>query len=275
MQTNRERYYMYTIFIESEMIESLEFKDPDGNPVLRLNVVKPGVDEVPISAIYIATREEMQVLAFLINQKHGDSVQVKQASDIHNATAIGEINLVGKFMNGDVLADERVLFKAIEDWQNAGKTKVSLCFFNPVSLTYPDGMEHLIHTTVLTVVNTIRSVNIEVEYEIIAPLNVVGVYDKVREHFGENIKVSPIPVSLASIKQFDGVWDLSTITPIDNSSEIVLDFMGVPKTNIKEKTNDRVNEKCDKSMQEDIAKSPIGIWAKIWSQILRLFGIRL
>jgi hypothetical protein len=266
---------MYTIFIESNDISNLEFKDSNGKPVLQLNVVKPGADEVPVSAIYLATKEEMQVVAYLVDQKYGDKVRVKQASDTHNRLAISEISLVGKFMNGDVLAEGDVLFEAINKWKEAGVEKVSLCFFNPVALTFPDGMEHLVHTSILSIVNAIRSAELEVSYTLIAPLNVEGVYNKVKEHFGDDVHVRPIPASLGELKAFDGVWDLSSISSIDNSSEVVLDLLGVPMTDIKETNNDSDNTKSTDAVPENSTGATISIWIQIWRKVLRMFGIRL
>lgn len=266
---------MHTIFIESDTVETLEFKDSGGKPLLTLNVVKIGADEVPTSAIYQTTSEEMQVLAYLINKKHGEQVQVKQASVEHNQAALGQLNLIGKFMAGDSLSDGTVLFKAIKTWKQSGLKKVSLCFFNPVALTYPDGMEHLVHTSILSVVNAIRSEGLEVEYTVVMPMNVQGVAGKVADHFGDQVISQPIPISLEDLMAYDGVWDLSTITPIDNASEVVLELLGVPTINSQETHNDSSNTESAHAVPENSATAPVGLWLKIWRQILRLFGVRV
>ena len=266
---------MHTIFIESDVQDKLEFKDPSGNPILTLDVVKIGADNVPTSAIYLSTTEEMQVLAYLVNKKHGEDVRVKQASDEHNTAALGKIPLIGKFMDGKTMSDGRVLFKAIAEWKEQGLEKVSLCFVNPVALTYPDGMEHLVHTSIISVINAIRSEGFEVEYTIQVPINVQGVFDKVREHFGPDVSTKPIPASLHDLSSYDGVWDLSTLTPIDNVSEIVLDLMGVPSITNQENDDDSLNGESTQAVSEDNAESPVSVWIKIWRKILRLFGVRV
>ena len=108
---------MHTIFIESDVQDKLEFKDQNGVPILSLDVVKIGADNVPTSAIYLSTSEEMQVLAYLVNKKHGDEVRVKQASYEHNTAALQQIPLIGKFMDGKAMSDGQVLFKAISAWK--------------------------------------------------------------------------------------------------------------------------------------------------------------
>lgn len=271
---------MHTIYVESDSVESLDFKDPEGNPLISLKTIKPGAETVPTASIYVSTSEEMQVVGYLVNQKYGDAVKVKVASDEHNGMALNEAILVGNYMKGDRLEGGRILFQAIDEWQNEGKRTVSLCFFNPVPLTYGDGMEHLIHTSILSVINAIRTAGFEVEYTLAAPLNVAGVLDKVREHFGEDVTIKPLPLSVEDLKGYDGVWDLTSISAIDNTSEIVLNHLGVPVKTTKdndsqEKNNVESDAKSENTVPENTDAKPVGIWIKIWRGILRLFGIRV
>lgn len=185
--------------------KQIVFKDQQQNPLFNLNVTERVVENIPTSHIYIATEEQMMMIANSLNSMFGDEVQMKSFSDEASSNSkMITTNVIGKnALYGKENITETKLDDYIEGWKEQEKEGVSIAVLGGFSGNYSNA---LISSSVFSVVlNRIQ----ESELTMGVDLYVDSLSEETRRIGPHLIPINTIlnfPVSVNYLNGYDAIF---------------------------------------------------------------------
>lgn len=124
--------------LKGETKEPLVLKDQNGNPMLQINVIPSDVEHANAHFIYAASIFDVRQIAFLINQKFGDSVQLQIFDNEVIESGFDLPKKLGVHVGKDGKDNQYGLLEHISQWEKELKKEVKILFCQSFGNSFTD-----------------------------------------------------------------------------------------------------------------------------------------